>query len=70
MIATSSGAPVNAVAAINVNWSLKGANAHMVAGTWHVHANLESIGPGPELSLVDFADSACSSLTLPNAFVA
>lgn len=53
--------------AINVSWSLKGPNAHMVAGTWHVHANMESIGPGPELSLVDFADPACSSLALPNA---
>ena len=53
--------------AINVNWSLKGANAHMVAGTWPGHPNRESIGPGPELSLGAFADSACPSLTLPNA---
>jgi hypothetical protein len=53
--------------AINVSWSMTGTNFHMVAGTWHVHANLESIGPGRELSLVDFADPACSSLALPSA---
>lgn len=52
--------------AITVNWEMKGANWHMIAGKWHVHVNLESIGPGPELSLVDFADPKCQNQPLPS----
>ena len=51
--------------AVNVNWSLQG--SPLVAGTWHVHVNLESYGPGPELSLFDLIDPACQSQTFPNA---
>ncbi len=53
--------------AVQINWSLLGTNWHMVAGNWHVHVNLESIGPGPELSLFDFIDPNCQNQPLPNA---
>jgi len=52
--------------AVNVSWTMTGANFHMVAGTWHLHVNLESIGPGPELTLFDGADPSCMSQPLPN----
>ncbi|MCB8983846.1 MAG: hypothetical protein H6659_08485 [Ardenticatenaceae bacterium] len=52
--------------AVDVKWEMTGPNWHMVAGTWHVHLNLESIGPGPELSLVDFADPNCQNQALPS----
>ena len=52
--------------AVNINWSLLGTNWQMIGGTWHVHVNLESMGPGPELSLVDFADPACMNAPLPS----
>ena len=53
--------------AVDINWELKGKNWHMIAGNWHVHVNLESIGPGPELSLVDFGDPDCQNQPLPSA---
>jgi hypothetical protein len=52
--------------AVSINWSLTGTNFHMVAGTWHLHVNLESIGPGPELSLFDLLDTNCQGQPLPN----
>lgn len=39
--------------AVNVRWMLEGILASMIAGRWHVHVLLESIGPGPEYSLYD-----------------
>jgi len=53
--------------AVDVQWEMTGPNWHMVAGTWHVHLNLESIGPGRDLSLVDFADPNCQNQALPSA---
>ncbi len=50
--------------AVNVNWSLQG--SPLVAGTWHVHVNLESMGPGPDLSLFDLIDPACQAQVFPN----
>jgi hypothetical protein len=38
---------------VTVNWHMLGDNWELLGGTWHVHVNLESIGPGPELSLFD-----------------
>lgn len=51
--------------AVSVRWSLQG--SPLVAGTWHIHVNLESLGPGPELSLFDLIDPACQNQTFPNA---
>lgn len=51
---------------VHIKWEMKGANWHMVAGNWHVHVNLESIGPGSELSLFEFADPDCQNQPLPS----
>lgn len=51
---------------VHIEWEMTGKNWHMIAGKWHVHVNLESIGPGPELSLVDFADKNCMNQPLPS----
>ncbi|MCA9943808.1 MAG: hypothetical protein H6656_06035 [Ardenticatenaceae bacterium] len=51
---------------VHIKWEMKGTNWHMVAGNWHVHVNLESIGPGPELSLYDYADPNCQNQPLPS----
>lgn len=51
---------------VHINWEMTGLNWQMVAGTWHVHVNLESIGPGPEVSLFDFADPNCQNQPLPS----
>lgn len=51
--------------AANVSWSLTG--SPLVSGTWHLHVNLESIGPGPDLTLFDGTDPACMSQAFPNA---
>ena len=63
--------PANEPWAIDVKWSLTGQNSSMIAGEWVVHANLESIGPGPEIQLHDWADPECgtaaSGQPLPNA---
>lgn len=52
---------------VDVKWEMTGPGWHLVAGNWHVHLNLESIGPGPELTLVDFADPNCQNQALPSA---
>src|SRR5690242_15875016 len=39
--------------AVNVNWQTTGIATGMICGEWHLHAYLESIGPGPDLDLVD-----------------
>lgn len=55
--------------AVTINWEMKGPHPllwEMVSGNWHVHVNLESIGPGPELSLFDFADPNCQNQPLPS----
>lgn len=52
---------------VHIDWEMTGTNWHMVAGNWHVHVNLESIGPGPEISLFDFADPNCQNQPLPSA---
>ena len=52
---------------VHINWEMTGLNWQMVAGTWHVHVNLESMGPGPEISLFDFADPNCQNQALPSA---
>ncbi len=44
---------------VHIDWSLTGVGANLLGGSWHVHVNLESIGPGPELSLFDNADVKC-----------
>ena len=41
---------------IHVNWRTTGIATGMIAGTWHLHAYLESLGPGPDLDLLDFGD--------------
>jgi hypothetical protein len=41
---------------INVDWTTTGAATGMIAGQWHLHVYLESIGPGNDLDLVDPAD--------------
>jgi hypothetical protein len=41
---------------IHVNWETTGIATGMISGTWHLHAYLESIGPGPDLDLLDFGD--------------
>lgn len=53
--------------AVNIRWQLTGTNWEMVAGTWHVHVALESIGPGPELTLEDFIPAGGSNIPLPSA---
>lgn len=52
---------------VHIKWEMKGTGWHMIAGKWHVHVNLESIGPGPEYSLYDFGDPACMVQPLPSA---
>lgn len=39
--------------AVNIRWQLQGLLATMITGHWHVHVRLESIGPGPDLSLFE-----------------
>ena len=41
---------------IHVSWQTTGLATGMIGGTWHVHAYLESVGPGPDISVVDPAD--------------
>lgn len=36
---------------INLEWEVKGIMVPVVTGEWHVSVYLESIGPGPEISL-------------------
>lgn len=43
--------PVTLEWEMHVEWSLTSAKEDMLEGNWAVQANLESIGPGPELSL-------------------
>ena len=52
---------------VDIEWEMTGTNWQMIAGNWHVHVNLESIGPGPELSLFEFADPDCQNQPLPSA---
>ncbi|RMG94743.1 MAG: hypothetical protein D6706_13260 [Chloroflexi bacterium] len=40
-------------ASVHIKWRLEGPLASMICGKWHVHVNLESIGPGREYSLFD-----------------
>jgi hypothetical protein len=51
---------------VHIKWEMKGTNWQMVAGKWHVHLNLESMGPGNDYSLVDFADPDCQNQALPS----
>lgn len=51
---------------VNIRWRLTGTNWEMIAGTWHVHVALESIGPGPEVSLVDYVPAGGSNIPLPS----
>ena len=39
--------------AVNVSWTTTGLATGMICGEWHLHAYLESIGPGPDLDLID-----------------
>ena len=39
--------------AVNVSWRTTGLATSMICGEWHLHAYLESIGPGPDLDLTD-----------------
>jgi hypothetical protein len=39
--------------AVTVNWTTTGFVTGMIAGEWHLHLYLESIGPGPDLDLID-----------------
>jgi len=41
---------------IHVSWTTTGSCTGMVGGQWHLHAVLESMGPGQELILTDPAD--------------
>lgn len=52
---------------VNIQWSLAGTGFEMIGGMWHVHVNLESFGPGPELSLADFIPPETSDVPLPSA---
>lgn len=52
--------------AVNIEWELLGLNWQMIGGTWHVHVNLESMGPGPELSLFDAVNPAACNDSLPS----
>src|SRR5262245_25636800 len=38
---------------VRVNWRTTGIATGMISGTWHLHAYLESIGPGVDLDLFD-----------------
>ena len=38
---------------VRVNWQTTGIATGMISGTWHLHAYLESIGPGVDLNLFD-----------------
>lgn len=50
---------------VHIEWEMKGKNFELIAGTWHLHVNLESIGPGPELSLYDYIPP--TAITIPSA---
>jgi len=39
--------------AVNVRWTTTGLATSMISGDWHLHVYLESIGPGPDLDLID-----------------
>jgi hypothetical protein len=39
--------------AVNVSWTTTGFVTGMIAGEWHLHLYLESIGPGADLDLID-----------------
>jgi hypothetical protein len=39
--------------AVNVRWTTTGLATGMIAGNWHLHVYLESIGPGPDRDLTD-----------------
>jgi hypothetical protein len=39
--------------AVQVNWQTTGLATGMISGTWHLHAYLESLGPGDDLNLID-----------------
>jgi hypothetical protein len=39
--------------AVNVSWTTTGLATGMICGDWHLHLYLESIGPGPDLDLID-----------------
>jgi len=41
---------------IHLKWRTTGSSTGMIGGTWHVHAYLESMGPGDDFSLIDPAD--------------
>jgi hypothetical protein len=38
---------------VHINWKTFGPANAMVGGSWHLHAYLESVGPGPDLDLID-----------------
>ena len=39
--------------AVNIDWTVTGSAVPMIAGTWHLHIRLESMGPGGEYSFFD-----------------
>lgn len=41
---------------IHVSWQTTGLVTGMIGGSWHIHAYLESVGPGNDVSVVDPAD--------------
>lgn len=52
---------------VDIEWEMTGTNWQMIAGHWHVHVNLESFGPGPELTLFEANDPDCQNQPLPSA---
>jgi hypothetical protein len=41
---------------IHLSWQTTGIATSMIGGSWHVHAYLESVGPGNDVNLVDPGD--------------
>ncbi len=39
--------------AVNISWTTTGLATGMIAGFWHLHVFLESLGPGADLDLID-----------------
>ena len=41
---------------IHVRWETRGPLNILLTGNWHLHAYLESMGPGPDVDVTDIAD--------------
>jgi hypothetical protein len=50
---------------IHVRWETRGPLNALLTGNWHIHAYLESIGPGAEISVVDPADHVIPLVPAP-----